>query len=350
MKQLDLATDPTVSFDTCNPIWKPFRWGARLSLLLALFHSPIMAYAEQAGQRLGHIINLGTAGPLGTYWPVGDGICDLINIERIKNEVRCRVYQTGGALYNIQALRSGDLDNAITRSALAYEAFNGTGHFADKEPYQDLRLVVGLYDQAVSVVVKRTANVTKLADIARQRIGLEKQGSGQRTDAELVMNSLGVAADNVNIAPVASAAEMSDGFCNGTVDVVIDSVAHPSSFFEKLILKCGGEIYSMTEAEIASIQRVNPGVQSLVLSSGLYKANAPAVNTYGYKAVLVSTSRIPDKTVTVVIDAITDNLPAYFAIDNAFAPYSRAKFSLEDISVPVHDGAKDLQRAIMNSP
>jgi TRAP-type uncharacterized transport system substrate-binding protein len=55
-------------------------------------------------------VALGTVSPNGTYAPVGSGICDLVNENRAEHGVRCIAYNTGGSVYNIQAITSGEFD------------------------------------------------------------------------------------------------------------------------------------------------------------------------------------------------------------------------------------------------
>lgn len=309
---------------------------------------PTNVFAELETKRLPHLVKLGTASKNGTYWPVGNGICDLINIERIKNRLRCRVYSTGGSLYNIQALRSGQLDIALTRSVLAQDAYRGINKFSSWGPYKGLRLVAGLYDQPVSVILKQNSNILALSDLKGARVGLEQQGSGQRIDAEIIIKSQALSLNDVNVVEVESTADMSEAFCNGLIDVVIQAIAHPAKFYEDIIHKCEGELYSMSEAEILSIKKINPGLQKITLTPGLYGTKFPAIRTYGYRAVLVTTDRVSENVITKVIDSITSNLPQYFSITESFMPYDRNLFSLEGILVPIHVGAKDLQLALRN--
>ena len=97
-----------------------------------------------------------------------------------------------------------------------------------------------------------------------------------------------------------------------------------------------------------SIKKINPGLQKITLTPGLYGTKFPAIRTYGYRAVLVTTDRVSENVITKVIDSITSNLSQYFSITESFMPYDRNLFSLEGILVPIHVGAKDLQLALRN--
>ncbi|PHS79091.1 MAG: hypothetical protein COB59_03770 [Rhodospirillaceae bacterium] len=50
---------------------------------------------------------------------------------------------------NIQALRWGELDVAITRADLAFMAANGQGIFKAAGPLPGLRIIASLYDNRV---------------------------------------------------------------------------------------------------------------------------------------------------------------------------------------------------------
>ena len=317
-----------------------------ISISSVLFSIPKITLSDEQYKKNSHIVKLGTASKNGTYWPVGNSICDLINTKRIKNSLRCRVYSTGGSLYNIQGLRSGQLDLALTRSVLANDAYNGINKFSQWGPYKNLRLVLGLYDQPVSVVINKNSNIKNLSDLKNARIGLEQKGSGQRVDAEIIIRSQGLDIKDLKIVEVKSTAAMAELFCNGLIDVVIQAIAHPSKFYERIIQKCGGELYSLKPDEITSIKKINPGLQEIKLAAGLYGADAKASNTYGYKAILVSKDIISKETIVKIIDTITTNLPQYFSTTESFEPYDKNLFSLDGIFVPVHEGAIDLQLAI----
>ena len=102
----------------------------RLGALSACFAAALSVFAGDVAYAADKFLALGTASTRGTYFPVGNTLCDLINEKRDSHLVRCLAYTTGGSVYNIQALTSGELDIAITRSDLAYKAFKGLEQFA----------------------------------------------------------------------------------------------------------------------------------------------------------------------------------------------------------------------------
>src|SRR5262249_3333473 len=93
---------------------------AALAVLLDLL-APL-AYASDET-----IVSLGTGELKGVYYPVGRAICEVVNQDLRTHGVRCSPETTPGSVYNIEALRSGELDFALVQSDLLFAAFNGKG-------------------------------------------------------------------------------------------------------------------------------------------------------------------------------------------------------------------------------
>jgi TRAP-type uncharacterized transport system substrate-binding protein len=47
-----------------------------------------------------------------------------------------------------------------------YNAYNGTGFFADQKPFKELRSVFSLHTETFSIAVAEKSNITKLDEIA----------------------------------------------------------------------------------------------------------------------------------------------------------------------------------------
>ena len=79
-------------------------------------------------------ISIGTGGVTGVYYPAGGAICRLVNRNRKNHGIRCSVESTAGSIFNLNALENGNLDAGVVQSDLQYQAYYGTGHFANDLP------------------------------------------------------------------------------------------------------------------------------------------------------------------------------------------------------------------------
>ncbi len=73
--------------------------------------------------------SVGTGALNGVYYPVGGAICAIVNDHIRATGVRCSPETTPGSVYNLDALRSGELEFAIVQSDVAFDAYNGKGGF-----------------------------------------------------------------------------------------------------------------------------------------------------------------------------------------------------------------------------
>ena len=61
-------------------------------------------------------VTIGTGGITGVYYPTGGAIAKMINKKRDKYHIRATVESTGGSVFNVNAVMSGDLEFGIVQS------------------------------------------------------------------------------------------------------------------------------------------------------------------------------------------------------------------------------------------
>ena len=315
-----------------------------LTLIDLIFVSRVHASGEIA-KRQSHVLNLGTASKSGIYWPVGKGICNLVNDYRDITDVRCNLFSTGGSVFNINAIMAGNIDMAIVRSDVALKAYLGEGNFKSQGAFSDLRFVLGLYDQPVTVVIKDYQDVEQLRDLNGLRFALNQIGSGQRRNVELLLNAASLGLEDVEIVELPTPS-MPQAFCEGEIDVIVQTIAHPSQYYRELLENCDGSIMQLSNIDLNKVKKVDPRAQEIVLNESLYDSLSSNVKTYGYRALLVSTNLVPEKSIQAVIDSISIKFDKFFDIHPALAPYEVQQLGRKGLELPVHPGAKEFHSII----
>src|SRR4051795_8164090 len=102
-----------------------FRTNASLvaSALIALTSLSVPAAAQQK------FVTVGTGGVTGVYYAVGGAICRLMNKNRAQTGMRCSVESTGGSVFNVNAIKAGELDFGLTQSDVQFNAAKGEAQF-----------------------------------------------------------------------------------------------------------------------------------------------------------------------------------------------------------------------------
>lgn len=116
--------------------------------------------------------NIGTGAITGVYYPAGGAICRLLNRGRNEHGIRCSVESTGGSVSNLNAIRNSGIEFGIVQSDWQYNAYNGSGFFADQSPFKDLRSVFSLYTETFTIAVLEKSGIKTLEDLVGKKLTL----------------------------------------------------------------------------------------------------------------------------------------------------------------------------------
>ncbi|MGD9260326.1 MAG: TAXI family TRAP transporter solute-binding subunit, partial [Desulfobacterales bacterium] len=61
-------------------------------------------------------VTIGTGGITGVYYPTGGAIAKMVNKKRKEYGIRATVESTGGSVFNINAIMTGDLEFGVAQS------------------------------------------------------------------------------------------------------------------------------------------------------------------------------------------------------------------------------------------
>ena len=284
-------------------------------------------------------VALGTGSTSGTYYPVGKGICELVNDARKIHRIRCIAYNTGGSVYNIQAITSGELEMGITRSDLAYQALHGEGTFKPMGPNADLRAVASLYSMPIAILVKTSAGINTFEDLKGRRINIGNKGSGKRSVADLIFNVMGWSKKDFSEVLELSTKKMGSAFCGDKVDILIEGLGNPATFYKKMISECGAGFIPVPAAVVAKIKKKFPFYASLEIPGNMYADTPNPVPTFGFKATLVTRLNVHPDTVYNVVKSIFGNFDRFRNKHPSLKIIKPGSMVKEGIFIPLHQGA-----------
>ncbi|HEY4134003.1 MAG TPA: TAXI family TRAP transporter solute-binding subunit [Alphaproteobacteria bacterium] len=317
------------------------RSAARMALALAAATFAFAAPASAAGkgQLDDKFLAMGSGAQAGVFFPAGQGICDIINKDRMTHGLRCINYETGGAVYNMQAVSFGTVQLAITRSDLSYQAYNGTDSFANEPRIPDLRVVATLYSVPVAVIAKRSLGLTYVSDIKGTRFNIGNDGSGKRELSSFIMRTMGWTRADFAATTEYDTGPMVKAFCNGDIDVITEGLGNPAQMYADVTEKCDGQFLPFAPETIEKLKADYPYYSDMAIPGGMYANTPDQVASFGYRAVLVSSSRVNPDAIYQVVKAIFDNFDEFRAkhpsLDIA-TPRAMANFG---VYIPLHEGA-----------
>ncbi|CAN0508181.1 unnamed protein product, partial [Scytosiphon promiscuus] len=136
-------------------------------------------------------VSIGTGGVTGVYYPTGGAICRLVNRNRKEHGIRCGVESTGGSVFNINAVRGGELEFGVAQSDWQFHAYNGTSRFEEQGAFEGLRAVFSVHPEPFTVVARADAGISTFEDLKGKRVNVGNPGSGQRGTMEVLMDAMG---------------------------------------------------------------------------------------------------------------------------------------------------------------
>ncbi|CAN0579384.1 MULTISPECIES: TAXI family TRAP transporter solute-binding subunit [Marinobacter] len=284
-------------------------------------------------------VTIGTGGVTGVYYPAGGAICRLVNMDRKEHGIRCSVESTGGSVYNLNAIREGELDLAVAQSDWQFHAYNGSSEFESAGKDEKLRSVFSLHPEPFTVVASKGSGIKTFEDLEGKRVSIGNPGSGQRATAEVLMKEMGWDESKFSLAAEIKAAEQSQALCDGNIDAFFYTVGHPSGAIKEATTSCDSVLVNVDNAATKKLIDDNPYYRKAVIPGGMYRGSDDDVTTFGVAATFVSSTDVPDDVVYAVVKAVFENFDSFKRLHPAFGNLDKSEMVTDANSAPLHPGA-----------
>jgi uncharacterized protein len=283
-------------------------------------------------------ISIGTGGLTGVYYPTGGAICRLLNKERRTHGIRCSVESTGGSIFNLNALASGELDFGVAQSDWQYHAYEGSSKFSEQGPNKDLRAVFSIHSEPFTVMARDDSGIKSFTDLPGKRVNIGNPGSGQRGTMEVLMQTLGWKRDDFKLVSELKATEQARALCDNKIDAMIYTVGHPNASIKEAATACEAHLVPVTGEAVEKLIAAHSYYAAAMIPGGLYRGSESDTPTFGVKATLVTSAKVDEAVVYALVKAVFENLENFRQLHPAFA-HLQAVDMLKGNSAPFHPGA-----------
>lgn len=304
------------------------------ALLIATFSvTGVDAFAQEK------FVTIGTGAITGVYYPTGGAICRLLNQKRKEHGIRCFVESTGGSIYNLNALRDGELTFAIVQSDWQYNAYKGRGIFDNGPAFSDLRSVFSLHSEMFTVAVHPSSGIRSFADLKGKKVNIGNPGSGMREIMQEMMSLKGWTKSNFAMASELKPNDAAKALCDGTIDAMVFAAGHPNGLIQEITTNCGAKLVPIQGAQVDALIKKYPYYARTAIPGGMYKGNAQNIPTFGVKATLVTTSDTSEEIVYQVVKSVFDNFDDFKTLHFVFATLEKDRMVEAGLTAPLHEGA-----------
>jgi len=284
-------------------------------------------------------VSIGTGGVSGVYYPTGGAICYLLNQSKQVDSISCEIKSTPGSIFNLQAIKSGEVDLAVVQSDWQYHAYNGSSLFANSGPFKKLRALFSVHAEPFTVLARKDANIKKFTDIKGKRINIGAPNSGQRATMEMLLKLYGWQYSDFSALTSLNPSEQAQALCDGKVDAIVYVVGHPNNSIKEASSACETVLIPI-EGDIINELVAQHSYYNLASIPGqMYKGNDQATPTFGVGATILTTSDLPEHVAYEIVKAVFENHDTFIHLHHAFTDLTKKAMLTQYLSTPLHPGA-----------
>ncbi|MFP4393429.1 MAG: TAXI family TRAP transporter solute-binding subunit [Desulfohalobiaceae bacterium] len=301
-----------------------------LAVVLGLLAS---APAAQAAKD----ILFGGASTTGVYYQVALQISNLMN-KNVDDKYNYVGRPTGGSVFNINAIKRGAFDFGVAQSDRNWQAYQGKADW-EGEPIEDLRSVFSMHPETVLLVARKDTGIETVEDIKGKDINIGNPGSGQRGNAEDVLELYGIDKDKDIDAEGLQQHEASRALVDKKIDAFFYTVGNPSAAIEEPANSTDIRIIPINHKKIKKMVDDSPYYIMTTIPGGTYKGVEEDVETYAVTATVITSAEVDEDTVYDMVKTVFENLDELRGSHAAFKNL-KPKEMLQGLSAPFHPGAE----------
>ncbi len=289
-------------------------------------------------------ITIGTGGVTGVYYPTGGAICRMMARTRGEHGIRCGAESTGGSVFNVNAVRNGELEFGVAQSDVQFNAYNGQDKFKDQGANPDLRSVFSIHPEPFTVVARADAGIETFEDLKGKRVNVGNPGSGQRATMEVLMDQMGWTMDDFSLVSELQANEQSQALCDNNIDAMIYTVGHPNGSIKEATTACDSVLVTVDNDAVEQLVADKPFYRVATIPGGMYRGSDNDTQTFGVGATLVTSADVPDEVVYTLTKSVFENMDQFRSLHPAFANLDPKQMAQDGLSAPLHPGAEKYYR------
>lgn len=311
------------------------------ALALTIAASTLTASASAASLAAANekVFTIGTGGVTGVYFPAGGAMCALVKKAQGTNGAACYAEVTNGSIYNLNALRSGEIDFGIAQSDMQYLNYTGNAYFKNSGPFKELRSVFSLHSEPFTLIARRDSGIKSFEDLKGKRINLGPRGSGMRATMEMLMHEYGWDHSAFQSTSEMDVSEEGKALCNNEIDAMTYAAGHPNGAIQEISYTCDVVIVPLTGEKVEALLKQYPFYSKAVIRGGIYTGNPQDIPTFGVKATLVTSSKINEQEVYDFTKAIFSNLNLLKAQHPVMSNLTPDQMIHDGNTAPLHPGA-----------
>ena len=205
----------------------------------------------------------------------------------------------------------------------------------------NLRSVMGLYSETLTIVARRDAGIASLTDLSGKRIDVGHPASGRRATVDQILEVLGLKyPDFSQVAelPVGTALE---ALCEKDIYATLLIVGHPNAGVERVLKECDAVLVPVTDEASSAIIAALPDMKKSVIAQESYLEMVAAIPSVAVTATVVTRADVDPGIVASLVNNTLANLEILARDAPVLKKLDPMEMPLVGLTAPLHPGAKE---------
>lgn len=268
------------------------------------------------------------------YLPLASSLCIFMNEKKTNY---CKIQQYQSSIQAAQALLNGDVDVLLTTALMGKRIADGKDGFDKNMQSKKLRLVSSLFNELLSIVVRSDSNIRKLDDLSKSSINLAQPQSKTRLFMENLIELKHWSITNFTEIELEAAGE---NLCQNSIKVMPVVGEKFNNHLKAVTRACEVNIVTMLHEDLELFKN-DPQYLIDKIPGGTYVGIINDVDTIATKALLLTTSDIPDRIISFIIETMIRYVPEIRRLNSTFGEITPETMLTQGRIVSLHEGVID---------
>jgi len=276
-------------------------------------------------------LNMGTAGMGGAYYPMGQGLSNLVT--DYVEDVSMVPVVTEGGVANPRLASNGEIDFGLTNATSAVFGYHGEGKYDKK---LNISAVIPLHPSLFHIVTLADSPINSFTDIKGKKAGVGTAGGGTITIVKLLLEEYGMSIDDFT----PSFLSYSDEFTqlgDKNLDICFMMAGYPAAAATQIAAIHKIKFIPLEKNHLENLINEYPYYSEIAVPKDVYKLEKD-IAALGLRNILIVNNALDEELVYKVTKAIVENLDE---LKEANATAKQIDLSkAKEIPIPFHPGAE----------
>ncbi|WP_377192708.1 TAXI family TRAP transporter solute-binding subunit [Ruegeria meonggei] len=300
----------------------------------SLFLTAALGLSAHTAQAADTKLTMGTGAKSGYYFAVGSLLCTSFAQGTVG--YKCIAKATDGPRENLPKLRRGKFNLVVARSDWAQDALKGAHFFKNKGADTSLHSLFSINSAPLTVIARAGSDIRSVDDLNGKRVNLDGSATHLVQQLPRAANWDTSAFDTYK---PNEKNPLRKQLCLGDIDAVAIVVSYPASWIQKTARTCPIQLVSASGRQIDRLVSRSDALSKDTIPANTYKGVASPTKTFGFRATLLSSAKVPEDDVYAFVKSTFENLPQLARNHPALSGLQPSIMIREGLTAPLHPGA-----------